>query len=180
MTAPTIDSVVLRDTIAAYAKTYVVVSSTVQPLHGAAGIHPGEECAIRLTATNDPYLGRAGTGHVGVGLVNVRWHARVINPGVLTLIVPDPPLYARTGPTDDLPPLTAGDRVSELYIFPEHGKKVLDPGERNTIELRGYAEGAGRITVMFNIVADVDDDWLDLRDQASYPLANVPLISVEN
>ena len=179
MTAPTINSVVLHDTIAAYAKTYVVVSSTVQPLDGPQ-INLDEECAIRLTATNDPYLGRAGTGHVGVGLVNVRWHARVINPSVLTLIVPDPPLYARTGPTDDLPPLTAGDRVSELYIFPEHGKKVLDPGERNTIELRGYAEGAGRITVMFDIVADVDDDRLDLRDQASYPLANVPLISVEN
>ncbi len=179
MTAPSINSVVLRDTIAAYTQTYVVVSSTVEPLNGQQ-INLNEECSIRLTATNDPFFGSAGTGHVGVRLVNVRWHARVVNPNVLTLIVPDPPLYARTGPTDDLPPLTAGDRVSELYIFPEHGKKVLDPGETNTVGLRGYAEGAGTINVMFDIVADVDDDWLDLRDQATYPLGNQPPISVQN
>lgn len=94
-----------------------MVSSTVEPLHGAE-IHRGEECAIRLTATNDPYFGSAGTGHVGVRLVNVRWHVDVLTPSVVTVIVPDPPLYARSGPTDDLPLLTAGDRVSELYIFP--------------------------------------------------------------
>ncbi len=171
MTAPSISSVVLRDTIAAYTQDYAQWSSVVEPLPGQQHINPGEEFTIRLTATNDPYFVSSGAGHVGVRLVNVRWHVRVVNTTPVNIVVPNSPLDAREGPTDDLPLLTAGDHVPELYVFPRHGKSILVPGETDTVELRGIALATGTILVMFNLVADVDDDWLDLADQEGNPLA---------
>lgn len=171
MTAPAISSVVLRDTIATYTREYVEFSSVVEPLPGQDYINLKDEFTIRLTATNDPYFG--GAGNVGVRLVNVRWHVEVISTSSIKLIVPEGPLDARAGPTDDLPLLTPGDKVSEFYIFPQHGKSVLEPGETDTIELRGKAKRTGTILVMFNIVADVDPDPLNLVDQDTYPLASL-------
>jgi hypothetical protein len=172
----TIGSVELRDTVADYTQQYVERSGEVSPVTGTQA-NPGEEVAISLVATNDPNAGGAGADHVGIRLIDVRWHVRSLN-NTITLIVPSPPLDCRAGPSDDLPLLTPGDRVSELYVFPRHGKRILDPGETNSIELRGFAENAGTILVMFDIVADVDDDWLDLSDQDSFPLACLGTSSV--
>ncbi len=169
MPAPTINSVVLRDTIAAYTQEYTEFSSTVEPLPGQQFINPEEEFTLRLTATNDPFFGVTG----GVRLVNVRWHVESLNAAV-SIIVPDLPLEAREGPTTDLPLLAAGDHVSELYIFPRFGKKVLEQGETDEIEIRGYAENPGTILIMFNLIADVDSDGLDLTDQSCSALASLP------
>jgi hypothetical protein len=175
MTAPSISSVDLRDTIAGYTQRYVESSSEVEPLTGDL-INPGERCKLRLTATNDPHFPTGAPG--GVRLINVRWHVRVINTTVVDIVVPPRPLDARDGPTDNLPLLTPGDSVPELYVFPRHGKSVLDPGETNSIELEGNALAAGTILVMFNLVADVDAYQLDLVDQANSPLAALGTTSV--
>ena len=173
MPVPTINSVVLRDTIAGYTQEYTEFSSTVEPLAGQQYINPNEEFILRLTATNDPYFGAVG----GVRLVNVRWHVESVNAAV-SIVVPPAPLEARTGPTTDLPLLTAGDHVSELYIFPRYGKKVLEQGETDEIEIRGFAENPGTILVMFNLLADVDADGLGLMDQTSWALASLPPMQV--
>ncbi len=167
---PAISSVVLRDTIAGYTQEYTNFSSTVEPLSGQQFINPGEEFILELTATNDPYF--AGSG--GVRLVNVRWHVAEVgaaNPPTVSILVPGPPLEGRAGPTDDLPLLTAGDHVAELHVFPKFGKSVLEPGETDVIELRGFAEAAGTIQIQFNLLADVDPDGLDLADQSTYSVA---------
>ena len=174
MTAPDINSVVLRETIAGYTQAYTVFSSTVEPLPGQQFINIGEECMIRLTATNDPYFGTAG----GVGLVNVRWHVMSVNTA-LSIVVPPLPLEAREGPTADMPLLTAGDHVPELYLFPRYGKKLLEQGETDVIEIRGHADSAGVIQILFNLVADVDAGGLDLLDQTSSALGNQPSAQVE-
>lgn len=176
---PPISSVVLRDTISGYTQDYTEFSSTVEPLPGQQYINEGEEFVLRLTATNDPYF--AGAGGAGVRLVNVRWHVAEVgaaNPPPITFIVPDAPLDGRAGPTDDLPLLTAGDHVPELYVFPRFGKSVLEPGETDVIELRGYAEETGTILIMFKLLADVDPAGLDLADQSTYPLAALGTSSV--
>ena len=97
MTTTTIGSVELRDTIARYTQDYVQWSGEVTPLEGSL-INPNEDIAIRLTATNDPYSGSSGADHVGVRLVNVRWHLRSTN-GTVSIYVPTAPLDARRGPT---------------------------------------------------------------------------------
>ena len=176
MTTTTMGSVELRDSIAGYAQHYVERSGEVSPVTGTQA-NPGEEVSIHLIATNDPNAGVLGADHVGVRLVNVRWHVHSLNSTV-TIIVPNAPLDARAGSTENDPLLTPGDRVSELYLFPRYGKKVLDPGETDSIELRGFAESAGTILVMFDVVADVDDAWLDLKDQTVFPLACLGTSSV--
>lgn len=173
MPTPTINSVVLRETINAYTQEYTEFSSTVEPLPGALAINPKDECIIRLTATNDPYFGVTG----GMRLVNVRWHVESIN-AALSIVVPDLPLEAREGPTTDLPLLTAGDHVPELYIFPQFGKRKLKQGETDQIEIRGYAENLGTVSVLFNLLADVDPDAFILTDQSNSALGNLPPIQV--
>lgn len=168
MTTTTMGSVELRDTIAQYTQQYVEYSGEINAVTGDQ-VNPGEEVTISLTATNDPGAA-SGIDHVGVRLVNVRWHVRSVN-STISLVVPTAPLDAREGPAEDLPLLTPGDQVSEYYVFPRHGKRVLDPGETNRLKLRGHADNAGTILVMVDLVADVDPDWLDLVDQESSPLA---------
>ena len=170
MSVPAISSVVLRDTISLYAQNYTVHSSTVAPLPGQQFINPQERCSLHLTATNDPSFG--GAGQVGVRLVNVRWHVWTTN-ATLNIVVPDAPLDSRAGPTQDLPLLTPGDDVSELYVFPRFAKKVLEPGETDDMTLECTALAVGTILVMFDLVCDVDPDALELVDQTCFPLASL-------
>jgi hypothetical protein len=87
---------------------------------------------------------------------------------ICDIIVPDAPLDARESSSDTSPLLTPGDVVKEIYIYPRFGKSVLDPGERNQIELRGVALTTGTITLTFEIIADVDQELLGLEDQSSF------------
>lgn len=173
MPIPAINSVFLRETINAYTREYTVFSSTVEPLPGALVIKEKDECVIRLTATNDPYFGVTG----GMQLLNVRWHVESVGTAI-SIVVPDLPLEAREGPSSNLPLLTAGDHVPELYIFPRFGKRKLEQGETDQIEIRGFAENLGVIIVMFDLVADVDPDAFVLTDQPTIVLANQPAIQV--
>lgn len=175
MTSPSNNSALLGQTISTYTQEYVEFSSTVEPLAGEQHISPGENFDITLTATNDPYFPNGGSG--GVKLVNVRWHVSVVAPTV-SLVVPDAPLDCREGPTDDLPLLTPGDMVQEMYVFPRFEKKTLSPGETDRIKLQGYANSDGTILIMFDLVADIDADWLALTDQASFSLAALGTNSV--
>lgn len=169
-------SVELAEIIARYTRDYVEHSSVVEPLPGQQYINPGEEFTVRLTATNDPNF--AGSGTAGVRLVNVRWHLRVINTSVVNIVVPAPPLESRTEATDDLPLLTPGDHVSELYVFPRFGRSVLDPGETNNMVINGIALDVGTILIMFDVVADVDLEWIGLAGQNTNPLASLGTASV--
>lgn len=62
--------------------------------------------------------------------------------------------------------------MSELYVFPRHGKRVLDPGETNEIKIQGWAPGpddnVGSFVLGFDIIADVDPDHLTLEEQVSH------------
>lgn len=172
---PVITSNTLRETIATYTREYVDrqnLEVDVQPAAGNVDINPLEFFRIILRATNDPnFSNPTGADPAGVRLVNVRWHVRVVgqNP-VAEIVAPGAPHDAREGPSEDLPLLTAGDTVSELYLFPRHGKSVLGPGETDEIELQGWAPGpnVGAFTLGFDITADVDADQLGLEDQISY------------
>lgn len=174
-TSPSNNSALLGETISTYLQEYVEFSSTVEPLAGEQHISPGENFDITLTATNDPYFPTGGSG--GVRLVNVRWHVSVVSPAT-SLVVPEAPLDCREGPSDDLPLLTPGDTVQEMYVFPRFEKKNLAPGETDRIELQGYANAEGTILIMFDLVADIDADWLDLTDQTSSSLAALGTNSV--
>lgn len=175
MTSPSNNSALLGETISTYLQEYVEFSSELEPLPGEEHISPGENFDLTLTATNDPYFPTGGSG--GVKLENVRWHVSVVTPSV-SLVVPSAPLDARNGSADDADLLTPGDTVQEMYLFPRFEKKVLAPGERDTIKLQGYANAEGSIVVMFDLVADIDADWLDLTDQTTSPLAALGTNSV--
>lgn len=169
-----ISSTSLRDIIATYTQEYVSrarLEVLALPLDGQTQINPGEEFRIILRATNDPdFSNPTGADPAGVRLVNVRWHVGIIGSAALcNFIVPDRPLDSREGPSEDLPLLTPGDHVGDMYIFPRFGKSVLDPGETNEIELRGLALGpVGTFTLIFDITADVDAERLNLEGQTSF------------
>jgi hypothetical protein len=167
-----VSSTTLRDIVATYTQEYVNrqhLEVIVEPLAGQTIISPQERFTITVRATNDPdFSNPSGANPAGVRLINVRWHIGMINENICDIEVPEPPLDSRASSSANSPLLTPGDLVKEIYIFPRFGKSNLDPGETNEIRLEGVALQTGTITLTFDIIADVDPEFLSLEDQSSF------------
>lgn len=167
-----IDSLLdVRNTVITYVGANVDVEILeFEPLAGSE-IDPGEDFRVPLQASN--------TGDVK--LINVTWFVEMITANAETrLIVPDPPLIARDGSSEDSSPLTPGDEVEAMYIFPEFGKRVLQPGETNVVRVtaRGPSDPAGEsVAFEFKILADVDENWLFPVDNPAGPTARAITIT---
>lgn len=167
-----IDSLLdLRNTVATYVGANVDV--TIREFEAVTGntIDPGEDFKVPLEATN--------TGDVN--LVNVTWFVEMVTANAETrLVAPDQPMIARTGPTEDSPVLTPGDEVEEMYLFPERGRRVLEPGETNVVKVlaHGPSDPAGEsVAFQFKILADVDEAWLFPVDNPAGPTARAIAIT---
>ena len=116
---------------------------------------PGEGFRFDLRATN--------TGAMRVN--RVKYHVYVTNPSVAKLIVPYmlmPIKVARSGCMEDSPALSPGQRVADMYLFPfDADRKSLDPGEADAwMNIRGIAETLGNTAIRFEVLAQVDLDYL--------------------
>lgn len=156
----------IRTAVVSYVDTKVTVSiSTLTPATGTT-INPNEEFSFILTAKN------ADSASGGITLKDIIWRVWVQSDTVGKLIVPAPPMVARSGLSTSSPALIAGSQVKEMYLSPptDAAGNYLQVGDTDTISLRGKAGSApagGSTNIQFKIYADVNMDWLFPKDQDS-------------
>jgi hypothetical protein len=157
-------AIVLRDLRVAFANyldTKVTVSIALPVPAAGAGqlITPNEEFTFGVTVTNS-------TAGDGLRLKNVRYAIDYANAAVADLIVPPAPMVARSNSSATSPVLTPGSRVDAMVLFPPDEKNALEPGETESISLRGRTGSSPSSTnIRFRVLADPDLDYFFPKDQ---------------
>jgi len=145
-----------------YADNYVTDKVDLKILNfqpaGGDDLSVSEDFTFTIEAENES----ANAG--GIRLKNVIWHVWSesehpnIPPG--TFFVPDMGnVHFHETPDQSDSRLETGDRVQELYIFPQGGRSVLDVNKKREFELSGTATNhvaGGRFSLKFEILATVD------------------------
>ncbi len=172
----------IRTAVINYVDTKVTVTIS-NPATSGPNINPGESFTVTLTATN------ADAANGGVPLKDVVWYVVIQDEDIATFEVPtNPPLVARSGLSRNLPTLTPGSNVREMYLFPSSilgnfrsvGSNNLIPspiagnylsvGDTDSISLTcqaGDGSTGGTCFMFAKIFATVDHDWLYPIDQDS-------------
>lgn len=185
----------IRTAVQDYLNTKVgtVISALTPVVSGP--INPGDEFSFKITALNAP----AANG--GIRLVNVRYHLKVVNPAIASLIVPGGGIaLARSGSLTSDPVFAPGKLVPEMYLFPSPGdNKSLfpspgdnrsslfpSPGDNRSLEvdehdfidgLKGRATVVGNTQIQFDVIAEPDLDFLYPKNENS-PLSGAGLTVV--
>lgn len=117
-------------------------------------ISPGEGFKFDLRVKNNG----------NIRIIKVKYHIYVSDPAKAKLIVPGNLLYrfARSGYPVDSPLLAPGSQVTDMYLFPyDADKKSLDPNETDLWpNLRGIANSLGNTTIRFNVLGQIDLNYL--------------------
>ncbi|MGH9835195.1 MAG: hypothetical protein ACREBD_29270 [Blastocatellia bacterium] len=161
----------IRSAVQSYLDTKVTVTLSEFRAEVPNAISPNERFTFDITAAN------ANAANGGLRLINVRYHLKVVNPAKAKLIVPNQGAVGgwtpRSGPLETAPELTQGTEVSEMYLFPYNlldapDTKTLNVGESDTItNLEGKAINLGATDIQFDILAEVDLDYLIPKNENS-------------
>jgi len=152
----------IRSLVAGYVPGNVTVSVVGPDPDVGDEVGPNEGFKYTLRATNN--------GEVQI--TNVIWHVFMSPFNTTQLVVPGGPLASRSDPDESLPTLNPGDLVQELYIYPQFGKKVLEPGETDEIRLKGMATSnpSGEVAaIQFKLIGSVDHSYLFPTDAHAGP-----------
>jgi hypothetical protein len=130
-------------------------------------ISPGEGFKFDLRVTNNG----------NIRITKVKYHLFVTDPSKAKLIVPASPFgvhIARAGYTDDSAVLWPGSQVSEMYLFPRDIDRMsLEPAETDLwTNIRGIANSLGSTSIRFNVLGQVDVEYLFPLDAHSNPAIN--------